>query len=79
MQLHYLAAQRQAEPDAALRAGARFVHAVERLRDVRDLLLRDAAAGIEHADAAAVGQHLGHDIDISAAVHGLARVIKQIH
>ena len=78
MQLHDLVAQRQAESRAALCARARLVHAVKRLRQVRERLRRDAAAVIEHAHAAAVGQHLLPDVDVAAVVERLAGVVHEV-
>ena len=50
MDLGDLPAQRQAEACAARRSGARFIHHIKRIGDTRQLLRRNTAPRIDHAE-----------------------------
>ena len=78
MDLGDLPAQRQAEARAARRSGARFIHHIKRIGDTRQLLRRNAAPRIDHAEQIARRNDPATQLQNRAWRGGLVRVIKQI-
>ena len=60
-------------------AGAFLLGREERLKDLVDLLLWNAAAGVRHADPDTFARHAGREGQPPVAGHRVHRVLDQVH
>jgi hypothetical protein len=56
-----------------------LLFSIERLEDARNLVGRDAGAGVVDADVVVAGAFLQGDEDLPFLVHGLGGVLAEVH